>query len=195
MNLFKFGEEFWGKEWKKRGVFHYFTLSGLLSLSAKASDERVWPLAWMSLSWFPGSLIRSGHSRAVKVKVKPLSHVRLFAIPWTLQPTRLLCPWDSPGKNTGVGCHALLQGIFPTQGWNPGLLRCRWMLLPSEPPGQPQANHSDFGFQSRGISPNVPAEKVRAALLAARPFCFGDRKSSGSSHQFPQGCHLSTPHT
>ena len=34
---------------------------------------------------------------------------------WTL-PARLLCPWDSPGQNTGVGCHALLQGIFPTQG-------------------------------------------------------------------------------
>ena len=33
-----------------------------------------------------------------------------------LQPTRLLCPWDSPGKNTGVGCRALLQGIFPIQG-------------------------------------------------------------------------------
>ena len=34
----------------------------------------------------------------------------------------LLCPWDSPGKSTGVGCHALLQGIFPTQGLNPPLL-------------------------------------------------------------------------
>ena len=34
----------------------------------------------------------------------------------------LLCPWDSPSKNTGVGCHTLLQGIFPTQRWNPGLL-------------------------------------------------------------------------
>ena len=33
-----------------------------------------------------------------------------------LPPTRLLRPWDSPGKNPGVGCHALLQGIFPTQG-------------------------------------------------------------------------------
>ena len=32
-----------------------------------------------------------------------------------LQPARVLCPWGSPGKNTGVGCHALLQGIFPTQ--------------------------------------------------------------------------------
>ena len=34
----------------------------------------------------------------------------------------------SPGKNSGVGCHALLQGIFPTQGSNPGLLYCRWIL-------------------------------------------------------------------
>ena len=32
---------------------------------------------------------------------------------------RLVCPWDSPGKNTGVGCHALLQGSIPTQGSNP----------------------------------------------------------------------------
>ena len=42
--------------------------------------------------------------------------------PHKLQPTRLLCPQDSPNKNTGVGCHSLLQGIFPTQGSNPHLL-------------------------------------------------------------------------
>ena len=35
---------------------------------------------------------------------------------------------DFPDKNTGVGCHALLQGIFPTQGSNPGLMHCRWIL-------------------------------------------------------------------
>ena len=39
-----------------------------------------------------------------------------------LKFTRFLCPWDSPGTNTGVGCPALLQGIFPTQGSNPCLL-------------------------------------------------------------------------
>ena len=38
--------------------------------------------------------------------------------PHGLQPTRLLCPWDSPGKSTGVGCHVLLQGILPTQESN-----------------------------------------------------------------------------
>ena len=43
-------------------------------------------------------------------------------------PTRLLCPWDCPGKNTGVGCHSLLQGIFSTQGLNLGLPHCRQTL-------------------------------------------------------------------
>ena len=49
--------------------------------------------------------------------------------PHGLEPARLLCPWEySPGKNTRVGCHALLQGIFPTQGSNPGLPYCRQIL-------------------------------------------------------------------
>ena len=50
--------------------------------------------------------------------------------PDSLRPRGLLCPWDSPGKNTGVGCHFLLQGIFPTQGWNPGLLHWQVDSLP-----------------------------------------------------------------
>jgi len=44
--------------------------------------------------------------------------------PHGLEPSRLFYPWDSPGKNTGVGSHSLLQDIFPTQGSNPGLLPC-----------------------------------------------------------------------
>ena len=43
-------------------------------------------------------------------------------------PSRLLCPWNSPGRNAGVGSHSLLQGIFLTQGLNPGLLHCRRVL-------------------------------------------------------------------
>ena len=39
-----------------------------------------------------------------------------------------LCPWDFPGKNTGVGCHFFLQGIFRTQESNLGLLHCKWIL-------------------------------------------------------------------
>ena len=45
-----------------------------------------------------------------------------------LKPARLFSPWDSPGKNTGVGCHFLLQGISPTQGLNLGLPQCRQFL-------------------------------------------------------------------
>ena len=45
-----------------------------------------------------------------------------------LQPSRLLCSSDSPGKSIGVGCHTLIQGIVPTQGSNPGLLHCRQIL-------------------------------------------------------------------
>ena len=45
-----------------------------------------------------------------------------------LWPTRLFCPWNSPDKNTGVGDHSLYQGIFLTQGSNPGLLRCMKIL-------------------------------------------------------------------
>ena len=47
---------------------------------------------------------------------------------WPQGLYRLFHPWDFPGKNTGVGCHFLLQGIFPTQGLNPGLPHSRQML-------------------------------------------------------------------
>ena len=65
-----------------------------------------------------------------KSKCESLSCILLFAT-HGLQLARLLCPWNSPGKNTGVGCHALLQGIFLTQGSNPDLLHRRqkeWIL-------------------------------------------------------------------
>jgi len=53
---------------------------------------------------------------------------RTLLWPHGLQPARLLCPWDFPGKNIGVGCHSLLQGIFLTQGLNQGLPPCRQIL-------------------------------------------------------------------
>ena len=78
-----------------------------------------------------------------------LSHSVLFYSlwPYELQPTRFLCPWDSPGKNTGMGCHALLQGIFPTQGSNPCLLcLLHWQAgsLPLAPPGKYTSVKSDL---------------------------------------------------
>ena len=58
--------------------------------------------------------------------------------PHALQPTGLLCPWDSPGRNTRVSCPSLFQGIFPTQGLNPGFPRCRWILYHLRRQGSPK---------------------------------------------------------
>ena len=58
--------------------------------------------------------------------------------PHELQPTRLLCPWDSPGKNTGMCSQSLLQGIFPNQGSNPGLPHCRQILYQLSHKGSPR---------------------------------------------------------
>ena len=56
----------------------------------------------------------------------------------SLWPHGLLCPWDFPGKNTGVDCHFLLQGIFPTQGSNPSLPHYRQMLYHLSHQGSPK---------------------------------------------------------
>ena len=69
-------------------------------------------------------------------KLSHFSHVYVQA--YGLEPSRLLCPWDSPGKNTGVGCPALLQGIFPTQELNLCFLHLlNWQMgsLPLAPSG------------------------------------------------------------
>ena len=68
--------------------------------------------------------------------------------PHGLEPARLLCPWNSSGKNTGVGRHPPLQGIFPTQGSNPGLRHCRQICYSLSPQGSP--------VSAVGV-PNAPA--------------------------------------
>ena len=69
-----------------------------------------------------------GRVERKKVKMKLLSRAPLFATPWIVACTKLLHPWDFQGKSTGVCCHFLLQGIFPTQESNWGLSHCRQML-------------------------------------------------------------------
>ena len=75
---------------------------------SRRSPFHCWP--YVSVNFFS-----QWHFSRVCVK---LLHLCPTLRPCGLQPTRLLCPWDSPGKNSGVGFHALLQGIFP----NPCLL-------------------------------------------------------------------------
>ena len=72
--------------------------------------------------------------RVKEVKVSLLSHVLLLQ-PHGLYPTGLPCPWNSPGKNTGVGSYSLLQGIFLTQGSNLSLLNCMQILYHLSHPG------------------------------------------------------------
>ena len=78
-----------------------------------------------------------------------------------LSPARLLCPWNPPGKNTGVGCHAFLQGIFPNQGLNPALLHRRQILYCLSYPGSPVQWHISFQ-----ISAFVFFRKVRRSGIA-----------------------------
>ena len=63
-----------------------------------------------------------------KPEVKVAQPCPTLCDPMDCTPPGFSAHGDSPGKNTGVGCHALLQGIFPTQGSNPGLLHRRWIL-------------------------------------------------------------------
>ena len=56
----------------------------------------------------------------------------------SLGPHGLYSPWNSPGQNTGVGSLSLLQGIFLTQGSDPGLLHCRWILYQLSHKGSPR---------------------------------------------------------
>ena len=69
-------------------------------------------------------------------EVKSLSRVRLCVTPWTAA-YQVLPPWDSPDKSIGVGCHFLLQGIFPT-GIEPRSPAFQADALTSEPPGKPR---------------------------------------------------------
>ena len=71
----------------------------------------------------------------------------------------LLCPWDFPGKNIRVGCHFLLQGIFPTQGLNPGLLHCLQTLY--------WLNHQGrLGYYRVGILPDTRSRNCICRLMA-----------------------------
>ena len=81
--------------------------------------------------------------------------------PCGLGPGRLLCPWDSPGKNTGVGCHALLQRIFTPRGSNPGLLHLlHWKAssLPLVPSGSHSSSFKNLHTTKVSLFENCPPE-------------------------------------
>ena len=94
----------------------------------RSQDQGPEAIGWGNGSWTetiisPRDCRHHGSQTAQGV----LSRVRLFVATWTVA-ARLFCLWNFPGKNTGVGCHVLLQGIFPTQGSNLCLLPDRQIL-------------------------------------------------------------------
>ena len=129
-------------------------------LKAVESTEQ-WPRFWGSTAFLPTQVLhkwleaRSLHSRtAVNAqKTQLLSKALVYLTdlsesiscsivsdslwPHGLYSTKLLCPWDFPGKNTGVSYHSLLQKIFPTLGSNLGLLHCRQILYRLSHQGNP----------------------------------------------------------
>ena len=107
--------------------------------------------------------------------------------PHGLQPSRLLCPWDSPGKNTGVGCDFLLQGVFLTQGSNSHLLHCRqsFYQLSHQDPWEPCAGHRVRVLLQVNLSRH-PLPSALAFLLLLD--CTGHQEWSGILVRFPSSC-------
>ena len=99
--------------------------------------------------------------------------------PHRRQPARLLCPWDSPGKNTGVGCHVPLQGIFPTQGSNLCLLHWQAGSSALSHRGSPHELPRMFFLRNRrlhcGQTQSISSQSSRgysAAFLCLMTRCF-----------------------
>ena len=86
----------------------------------------------------------------------------------SLQPHGLYSPWNSPGYNTGVGSLSLLQGIFLTQGLNPGLGHCRQILYQLSHQGSPRILEWEAYPFSRGSS--WPRNQTRVSHIASRFF-------------------------
>src|SRR5574341_448928 len=95
----------------------------------------------------------------------------------SLQPQGLYSPWNSPGQNTGVGSLSLLQGIFPAQRWNLGLLPCRQILYQLSHKGSPKILEwvaypfSRGSSQSRNLGSYNPQFYGRMQIAAAATRC------------------------
>ena len=105
-----------------------------LSIPLQRTSDPPWPAPMNQIPhWQTSKIWTCGPSKYLwGWKWKSLSRVWLFATPWSIHP------WNSLGQNTGVGSCPLLQGIFPTQGSNPGLPHCRQILYQLSHQGSPR---------------------------------------------------------
>ena len=139
-------------------------------------------LEWIAISFSTGSSqprdqTRVSHTASrhftiwAKGRDKNLQHMWLVKVAKscpTLQPHGLYSSWNSPGQNTGVGSLSLLQGIFPTQGWNPGLLHCGQILYQLSHQGSPRIlEWVAYPFSSES---SWPRNWTRVSCIAGRFF-------------------------
>ena len=98
--------------------------------------------------------------------------LQIRILEWVAFPYGLHSPWNSPEQNTGVGSLSLLQGIFPTQGLNPGLPHCGWILYQLSHKGSPRILEwlipSPADLPDPGIEPGSPALQADS-LRAEQP--------------------------
>ena len=121
----------------------------------------------------------------------------LFAMKWSesrsvvsnsLRPHGLYSPWNSPGQNTGMGSLSLFQGIFPTQGSNPGLPHCRHILYQLSHQGSPRIlEWVAYPFSSRSSwprnwtwSPALQVDSLPTEIAEKPKFCLIDLLTDGS---------------
>ena len=104
--------------------------------------------------------------------------------PHGLYLTRLLCPWNSLGKNTGVGSLSPLQGIFLTQESNQGFLHCRWILYQLSYQGNPLMTSSNLNFLPKTVSLNTIILRVSNSTHLVPEFGKGGHKFSPLQHLF-----------
>ena len=114
--------------------------------------------------------------------VRAQSHPTLCA-PMDCSPPDSSFHRDSPGKNTGVGCHALLHGIFPTQGSNPGLPHCRQILYCLSRQGSPRRLEWVAYPFSRGSS--QPRSQTGVSCIVGRFFISGATREALSTGWAP----------
>ena len=110
----------------------------------------------------------------MKVKITQLH-------PTLCDPMNLYSPWNSPGQNAGVGNRSLFQGIFPTQGLNPGFLNCRCILYQLSHQGSPRILEWVAYPFSRGSSQT--RDPTRVSCIAGRFFTIWE-VGNGNSLQY-----------
>ena len=122
-----------------------------------------------------------------------LCHIQLFVTPWIVACQAHLS-WDFPGKNTGVGCHFLLQGIFPTQRWNL-CLSCSLSLTVGEIQSWVNTHNCEMDMHWSTIKPTADKWQVlqwNSTWLACNWFagawlCWSFQKHTPYSKLFPLG--------